>query len=168
MLPTSQRQENLSRTYVRAIAAQAGVLCGSTEQGFGFDLFLRLVDWQDQQHVIGGAQLDVQLKSTTRAEVRAATIVFDLDVRAYNLLRQKTLGPPSLLVVLVLPEYETQWLNQSPEELVLRRCAYWMSLQGADSTTNQTTIRISIPRENVFSVEALQRLLSQSKRETKT
>jgi hypothetical protein len=43
MLPTNQRQEALSRAYVRAVAAQAGVICGELGQDFGIDMFLRTV-----------------------------------------------------------------------------------------------------------------------------
>ena len=43
MLPRNQRQEALSRAYVRAVAARAGVLCTDTTQDFGIDLFFRAV-----------------------------------------------------------------------------------------------------------------------------
>jgi hypothetical protein len=35
MLPRNHRQEALSRAYVRAIAAQAGLLCSQPEPDFG-------------------------------------------------------------------------------------------------------------------------------------
>jgi hypothetical protein len=43
MLPRNQRQEVLSRAYVRAATARAGVLCFDSTQDFGIDLFLRAV-----------------------------------------------------------------------------------------------------------------------------
>ena len=67
---------------------------------------------------------------------------------------------PRLLVLLVLPEDEADWLSQSPEQLILRRCAYWHSLVGSAPTTATSTVRITIPRENVFSVEAIRTLLA--------
>jgi hypothetical protein len=166
MLPRNQRQEALSRAYVRAVAAQAGVLCGETDQDFGIDLFLRAVEVHDHQCWDAGPQLDVQLKSSTRAEVRDAEVAYDLEVRAYNLLRAQTVCRPRLLILLVLPEDETQWLQQTVDELILRQCAYWFSLFGAPPTTNQTTVRITIPRGNVFSVEALRGLLDEVSRES--
>ena len=36
---------------------------------------------------------------------------------------------PRLLVVLELPADESQWMTVTREELVLRRRAYWLSLQ---------------------------------------
>jgi hypothetical protein len=101
------------------------------------------------------------LKSTTRAEEREAKVIHDLEVRAYNLLREPiVLGSSRILVLLVLPEDETQWTTQTVEELILRRCAYWMSLCGAEPTTAHTTVRIAIPRTNVFSSEALKALMN--------
>ena len=88
MLPQNQRQEALSRAYVRAIAAQAGMICGDMVQDFGTDMFLRRVEQQEEQYLDDGPQIDLQLKSTTRAVVREAAIAYDLDVRTYNLLRK--------------------------------------------------------------------------------
>jgi hypothetical protein len=159
MLPQNQRQEALSRAYVRAVAAKAGVICVETVQDLGIDLFLRAVERHGSSYRDTGPQIDVQLKSTTRADVREAEIAYDLEVRAYELLRMNVPGCPRLLVVLVLPDDVAQWLSQSPDELILRRCAYWLSLRGAGPTPNQTTIRLAIPPANVFSVEAVQEMM---------
>jgi hypothetical protein len=162
MLPRNLRQEALSRAYVRAVAARAGVICGATENDFGLDMILRAVVVHDGQFWDSGPQIDVQLKSTTRAEVRDTVVLYDLEVRAYDWLRQEVGDRPRLLVVLVLPEDEALWLSQSVDELILRRCAYWMSLRGAAPTTNQATIRIPIPQANVFSAESLRRLMAEA------
>jgi Domain of unknown function (DUF4365) len=159
MLPRNLRQEALCRAYVRAVAARSGVICGGIENDLGFDLFLRSVESHDQQFWDGGAQLDIQLKSTTRAEVRETSVVYDLDARAYNILRQANTNRPRILVLLVLPEAESEWLSQTEDALLLRRCAYWISLRGAEPSTAQTTVRITVRRANVFSVDSLQALL---------
>ncbi|MEG4172388.1 DUF4365 domain-containing protein [Microcoleus sp. S13_C3] len=39
--------------------------------------------------------------------------------------------------------------------LCLKRCAYWISLEGAASTDNKERVTISIPRTNIFSAETL-------------
>lgn len=159
MLPQNRRQEALSRAYVRAVAAQAGAICVDTSQDFGIDVFLRDVERQGSSYRDTGPQIDLQLKSTTRAEVREATVAYDLEVRAYDLLRTAARDRPRLLAVLVLPEDDAQWLSQSVEQLILRRCAYWFSLRGAGPTTNETTIRVTIPRANAFSGEAIQAMM---------
>jgi hypothetical protein len=113
MLPTNQRQEAMSRAYVRAIAARAGVICGELGQDYGIDMYLRTVPVIGQRYVDMGDQLDLQLKSSTRPRVGETEVVHDLEVRAHDVLRASTLGCPRILVLLVLPEDEASWLSQS-------------------------------------------------------
>lgn len=70
-LPRSHRQEALSHAYVRAVAAEAGVSCGDVVMDYGIDMFLRGIEEVDGEYRDTGPQIDLQLKSTTRAEVRA-------------------------------------------------------------------------------------------------
>lgn len=160
MVPRNQRQEALSRAYVRAIAALAGVICSEPEQDFGIDLCLRSVRQRGQRYSDASGQLDLQIKSTMKANVRDTEVIHDLEVNNYEDLRESGENCPRILVVMVLPEDENQWLGQSTEELVLRHCAYWLSLEGFPVTTSTSTVRVSLPRGNVFSVEALGRLMA--------
>jgi Domain of unknown function (DUF4365) len=61
----------------------------------------------------------------------------------------------SYLIVFVMPEKEENWLTQETEQLVLRLCAYWFSLEGSPATKATTSVRVKIPQANVFSVEAV-------------
>jgi hypothetical protein len=74
-------------------------------------------------------------------------------------LRDPAVQEARALVVLVMPNNEAQWLNQSAEELVIRPCAYWLSLKGAPATASVSTVRVFIPLANVFSVAAGQGIL---------
>jgi Domain of unknown function (DUF4365) len=98
MVPQSQRQEALSRAYVRAIAAQAGVTCTDLVQDFGADMILRHVTQGEHRYVDDGPQVDLQLKSTTRAEVHEAEVSYDLDVRAYDWIRQDGKKPAMMVL----------------------------------------------------------------------
>ena len=160
MLPRNQRQEALSLAYVRVVAAQAGVMCSELDDDFGIDLCLRAVDGETGHFFDSGDQLDVQVRSTTRAGETASGITYDLDVRTYNLLRSDRPRCPRILVLLVLPVDESQWLTQSPEALSLQGCAYWLSLRGAEPSEARSSIRVTLPRENLFSVESLQSLMT--------
>jgi hypothetical protein len=100
-------------------------------------------------------RLDLQVKSTTHALLTETDVKCDLDVRNYHLLRDPNPNWPRLLVVLVLPDAERDWLEVSQDALVMRRCMYWVSLAGAKPTANRRTVRIALPRTNVFSVEFL-------------
>jgi len=50
-------------------------------------------------------------------------------------------------------------LHQSEDELCLRRCGYWISLAGETPTQNQETVTVSIPRENILTVNTLNSLM---------
>jgi hypothetical protein len=111
MVPQSQRQEALSRAYVRAVAALAGVTCTDLVQDFGADMILRHVAQEEHKYLDDGPQVDLQLKSTTRADVQEAEVSYDLEVRAYHWLRQRQVYRPRILVLMVLPEDEAQRLS---------------------------------------------------------
>jgi hypothetical protein len=83
-----------------------------------------------------------------------------MEVKTYNDLREGGDNCPRFLVLLVLPDEEEHWLSQSPEQLILRRCAYWLSLAGAEATSAKKSVRVTIPGGNVFSVEAVRQLLT--------
>jgi hypothetical protein len=159
MMTSGHRQEALCRAYVQAVAAMAGIGTSLPTPDYGIDLSLRSIEPKGEQREDAGVQLDLQLRSTTRANVSAEEVKYDLDVRTYEFLRAPRFVP-RILVVLVLPEDEGQWLSQSPEELVVRHCAYWFSLRGMAPTTASSSIRIRIPRTQVFSVQATQTLMS--------
>jgi hypothetical protein len=58
-----------------------------------------------------------------------------------------------------MPADEAEWVNQSPDELAIRHCAYWSSLHGHAETSARSTIRIGIPLNRVFSVEGIRMLM---------
>ena len=108
--------------------------------------------------------LDLQLKATARlGEPHAGYRPFRLSARNYRDLRIET-QTPRLLVVLELPRDEAQWMTLTTEELVLRRRAYWLSLQhGHEERGGQATITIRIPEGNLFDLEALRTLMERSR-----
>jgi Domain of unknown function (DUF4365) len=104
-------------------------------------------------------QVDLQLRSTARASVTETEIKLDLDVETYDYLRTPETFCPRILVVLVMPAEETEWVNQSPDELAIRHCAYWLSLHNHAETSARSTIRIRIPLTCLFSVEAVHAIM---------
>jgi hypothetical protein len=158
-LTRGHRQEALSRAYVRAIAAHAGLSVSEPEHDYGVDMSLRAITLRGTRRRDVGPQLDLQLKSTTRASVGETHLNYDLEVVNYDDLRGLEVQAARILTVLVMPNDEEQWLSQSPEELVLRHCTYWLSLKGSPATESTTTVRVSIPLANVFSVAALQSIM---------
>lgn len=164
MLPRNLRQEAMSRAYVQAVAARAGLITTVPAADFGIDLCLHTVEARGRRWGPGPVQLDIQLKSTTRADLREGHLYYDLDVKNYDDLRAPAPMCPRLLVVLLLPEQEEEWLHQTAEELILRRCAWWLWLGGADATTATTTVRVRIPLGQVFSVAGVQEIVARLER----
>ncbi len=159
MLTRNDRQEALSKAYVRAVAAHAGLTVSEPENDYGIDMSLRAITLRGNRRRDLGPQLDLQLKSTTRAGVGDTHLSYDLKVANYDDLREPEVQAARTLVVLVMPNDEAQWLSQSHDELALRHCAYWLSLKGHPTTTSTTTVRVSIPLANVFSVAAVQSIM---------
>ena len=155
ILASGDRKEGLSRAYVQAVAAAAGYTLA--EQNFDRD-------GVDVQVRAGGAMrpsLDMQLKATVRLGQDGAHWRFPLPKRNYDLLREPAMVP-RVLVVLDLPEDDERWLAVSAQELVMRRCAYWVAITGAPESENIRTVTVSIPTANRLDVPALSNLMDRA------
>ena len=115
--------EQLSRAYVQAVAAMCGCTCARPEPDYGVDLTIRRVKRSGDRLIPFGRSLDLQLKSTITVLHEPRHIAYDLEVRAYDLLRRSTRSAPIYLVLLVMPPDPGEWLNSSEDQLELRRCA---------------------------------------------
>lgn len=158
LLTPQDQEEALSRAYVHAVAARAGYTVATDDfDRDGIDLRIRA----------GGPMrpaLDLQLKATVNlGEVRDGYYHYPLDARNYESLRSETMAP-RLLVVLGLPHEEAQWLTITTESLVMRRCAYWLDLKGAEERENVSSVTVRIPAANVFDVENLRSLMEQARK----
>ena len=157
LLTESDRKEALSRIYAQAVAARAGY--GTAEYSHDRDS----IDLRIQAGCGMRPALELQLKATIKLRrLNDGYIRFSLKPKNYNDLRENT-QTPRLLVVLDLPKDEHQWMTITADELVLRYRAYWLNLKGWDETTNQTSITVRIPEQNIFNVENLRALMEQSR-----
>jgi hypothetical protein len=153
-------ESELSYAYLHAIAAKAGVACSVMDRHLdNVAVDAMLTGWGPFQ---GGGPLTevnihVQLKATIAAPVdNGNTYSYALSgISAYDHLRAKTKATPRLLVVLFLPRNNVDWLLHSEDELALRRCAYWVSLYDAPDTTNETSVTVYIPKNQIFNAEGL-------------
>ena len=165
MLTRNHRREALSRAYVEIVAAQCGMACISPRiHDYGIDFTLREIRRRGRRLGESGFGLDVQAKSTSLGNLTDSEVLYDLAVKNYDDLREPTLGSFRILVVLVLPKAEKQWSTQTEEQLTLRYCAYWASLLRQGPTSNRRTVRIAIPRTNIFSAKALPLLVEKIKK----
>ena len=158
LLTIPDQKEGLSLVYVQALATRAGFVT-STPKPDRDSIDLRIQ--------AGGSlcpALDLQLKATDAlGKSQAGFLPFRLSIKNYDDLRADTQTPR--LLVFELPKDESRWMTVTTEELILRRRAYWLSLQqGHDEIVDQQTVTVRIPEDNVFNVEALRELIERSRK----
>jgi hypothetical protein len=111
-----------------------------------------------------GFKVYTQLKSTSNKRLfKESTIIYPLEVNNYSYLIKQ--GEPKILIVLELPFKEDnvgnededtyKWIEQDVEKLILKKCCYYINLQGWKQTENTTSINIEIPRTNIFTPQTL-------------
>lgn len=162
-LSSNDIEAELSYAYLHAVAARAGVGCkiGSRhDDNAGVDA--ELTAWGPFQD--GGYLTEIDIKIQLKATITAPTTLYPghygyslSGVKRYDALRELT-STPRLLVVLFLPADAADWLTLDEEGLILRRCAWWMSLRGAPQATSQTRQTLYLPTAQRFDPEGLQRL----------
>jgi Domain of unknown function (DUF4365) len=163
LLPQQTIEEQLSLAHVQAIAAQAGVSMSYFNLDYGFDGTFRPIRTRGSRYVTSGVALDFQLKASINCVVEAEHIVYDLEVKTYNDLIDRRINSediPCILLLKVLPPNTDNWLNVSEDFLGLGGGCYWEYFDGAVST-NAKTVRIRIPRTQLFSPQSLHWLLNQ-------
>ena len=105
-------------------------------------------------------RLEIQIKGT-KDEPASGELVYDLKQKNYDDLRYHPVMVPRLLIVVAMPGDDPQgWVTQSDEQLVLRRCGFWLSLCGRPASGNDTKTRIRIPTNQRFDVATLQLLMN--------
>jgi hypothetical protein len=154
------QQEEFSYAFVHAITAAAG---------YSYTQASRMLDIIDVDAVIhqNGAKgkakfspLYLQVKSSSQNLVQQDNIYYDLEVADYNALSsEEEFSNPFILVVVLVPKDQTDWIVQSQQELCLKDCAYWLFLGGNKPTNNTTQIRIHIPRSQQLTVSSLQGIM---------
>lgn len=156
LLASTDIQDVLSEVYVSAIAARAGYTFSKP------NLDRDSVDLTISAGGLQRPKLDLQLKGTVNLDSSAELMPFSLKLKNYNDLREST-QVPRILVVVRLPKDAAQWLSVSADELIMRHCAYWVSLRDAPETDVEKAKTVYIPSKNRFDIEGLKALMDQSR-----
>jgi len=150
----------LSYAYLHAVTARAGFGCqaGSRiDDGASVDALVRVYEKMSVDSLLWNFPIEVQLKATKQVltEIDGRYSYFFQGIKRYDKLRDPGSPLPKLLIVLLLPDDPAQWLTLDENSLISRRCAYWVSLEGAPASDNETGKTIAIPRSQLLTVEAL-------------
>ena len=151
-----QQKEQFSIAYVRAVAAAAGVNVSRPEVDDDS------VDIRFSKRSIAGTavppMLEAQLKCTSTYVPDGGIIRFPLRLKNYNELRGQHFIP-RVLVVIIVPEQIGDWLAQNEEQMLIRKCGYWVSLEDMPETNNVASVTINLPSAQRFSIGDLRSLL---------
>lgn len=159
MTTAEDRMEALSRAYLQAVAAACGLTYSVRSADYGIDATLHEVTRRANRYRESGLAVDIQLKSTTSSIWRSRTVVYDLTAMAYeDLIRE--VPQPRILLLLALPQVETRWLRVSERQLRLGGAMYWVSLRGSKPLRNSRSVRIEIPRRQLFTPDELRRIMA--------
>lgn len=165
VLTTENIESELSYAYLHAVAAWAGFACeyaGRHSDGGGVDA---TVKW-DGSLLGSDSKLtyvvcDVQPKATFQEWPESGnSFSFPLLVPQYDKLRSTRLMNPRILVVLRLPPEQKDWLQVSAEALIAKRCAYWVSLRGAEEVVGQKEKTVYVPTTNLLTPKSLKDIVT--------
>lgn len=154
----NDRKERFSLAYISAVAAHAGY---QVVEGRPIDK--DSIDGHFEGDEGRRPRIEFQAKATSVAVLHPSHLAFPLPRKNYDDLRADV-RVPRLLIVVLLPASEEEWLVQSEEELRLRRCGYWLSLAGWPATTNAATVSVNIPRTQMFDTAQLRALMGRAER----
>jgi hypothetical protein len=160
----NEQKQQLSVAYVHAVAARAGYACQIFNiDDDSIDVHVAARGIVHQKAVLRSPRIEIQLKATAQAVLRQDHLAFPLPVKNYNELREEVLVP-RLLVVLLLPEDDRLWIEQTEEQMISRSCAYWRTLFGHPETSNQTSVTVHLPRDQLFTVATLRTIMEKVSR----
>lgn len=156
---TTMQREGLSKAYVMAVASVAGFQ--TAEPGPDNDG----IDWTIAAPGVRGTvrspKLDIQVKAHGAAPLSEDT-TFPLKQGNYDLLIGTDWLVPRILVVMIqdAAAEPSDWIDLDDEQLVLRHCAYWVSLADEPPTGNEHTTSVALRRAQRFGPDSLVTIMS--------
>ena len=161
MLGKPQRQEELSRAYIYAIASKAGMTFERPVNDHdSVDVKISAIGKMTDDSILESPSLEIQAKATYVHDFdENDEISYPLKIKNYNDLRKVTLTP-RILVIYLMPRDEQAWLNNNHKRLKLKTCAYWVSLKNSPETDNKTAKTIKIPKTNIFNEDSLKDIMT--------
>lgn len=152
-LATTACMETLQVGYLHAVAAAAGCSLSQPFPDNGIDWH---VSHAAAHTVDDEVTIKVQLKCTYQIPPHPAggAFSFTLDNAHLVKLARTPVSVHKILVVMLVPRSQDEWLSAGPGSLDLRHCCYWTNLAGHAVTGRyRTTVRI--PTSRIFDDRAL-------------
>jgi Domain of unknown function (DUF4365) len=147
MDPNEQKQQ-FSVAIARAVAAVSGLAYATPDTDD--DSIDATIARRGGGGSVRSPKLDLQLKCTSGYSMSGDSFSYPLPVKNYDELRATDLMVPRILVVALVPPDVANWVTCSHASVILRNCAYWVSLRGLPATINSQTISISMQGSQPF------------------
>lgn len=166
-----QKKEQLSNRFIGILAANKGFVLDKPDLDLGVDYQLKkttsyTTPLGKTRYTYDSRYIDLQLKATTENSIINETnsIKYDLEAKSFNdLVERKTNGTaPLVLILFVLPNDPNNWVEIDQDEIKLRKNAYWFTPEnGTLPTSNNSRIRIEIPKTNLLDLDCFNNLHQQ-------
>ena len=153
------QKEEFSYAYIYAVVSAAGYSFQIANRPLDIGGIDIIITGEEKEYSLYPPRLEVQVKSTSTAVIDNEFIRYPLKLKNYNELRKSKTLVPKILVVALLPDNPEEWVNQSEEELCLRRCGYWLSLKEQPETQNTESVTVYLPRQQLFTVSAIKNIM---------
>jgi hypothetical protein len=153
LMHLTNHMEQFSLAYVRALAACAGYQVVRPELDDGS------IDGIIMSNNGRRARLEFQAKATSTITADGKDIAFQLPIKNYDDLRLDAVLPRILMVLCLPTTTPTDWYEWTPNHLLLKRDAYWVSLKGLPEINGQDSRVVHIPRSQIFNIESLKMLM---------
>ena len=163
-------EAELSYAYLHAVSAACGFECcvrGRIADKNGIDAQVTAYGEIAGPGSLTDFAIEVQLKATYTAltDVDGRIPYRPLKVPQYDKLRNPLTKLDRFVVLLHLPPNPIDWIRVTPEQLVARNCAYWVSLRNAPASNNPATQTVYFPRANLLDVDGLSALMKRVARQ---
>ena len=168
----NHKMEHISRDFILTLAHNKGYYNSETID-YGTDLMIRRAMLPrsttsgGRRYLSSGKAIDIQLKAVHEKYIRRDinNIKYSFEVKNYNdlIIRANEGGTciPLVLILFVLPNNESDWVECQPNELKTRKEAYWYQVpQSVPLSSNTSKITIEIPLSNKVDIDLFPYLFS--------
>lgn len=154
----NQRKEQFSHAYLRAVASVAGF--SLAEPAVDDDSIDLIIAQRGGGGTVRSPRVEVQLKCTERPVPQNGILSYPLKLKNYDDLRDANVLVPRILVVLFVPDNLTDWVEHTEQQMLVRHCAYWVSLRNLPATPNTTSVNVQIPQGNTLNPASLRDIMA--------
>lgn len=154
------QKEMFSYAYIEAVASVAGyAVCRASRamDNAGIDVTIEV---PGEVGEVLFPRIDAQVKCTADEKIRKQNVIkYPLKVNNYKTLINTKALTPLILVVVLVPQDLTDWLRITEEDVLMKKCGYWVSLKGKPTTKNSDKIVVELPRQNLFTPASLKTMM---------